>query len=207
MNRPLYSPVRIQEMLDEYGFSFSKALGQNFLIDGNIIEKIAETAEIDGANVLEIGPGFGVLTDRLAAEAKKVLAVEMDERLEPVLAEVLEDRDNVTVLFSDVLKLDLKQVLAKEFSGEPVKVVANLPYYVTTPILAHLLETDLPLESVTVMVQKEVAKRMTAKPGTKDYGSLTLLIDYYSKSHWHLPYPIRCLCPDPRWSRRWCIWS
>lgn len=198
MNRPLYSPKTIQDLLERHGFTFSKALGQNFLIDGNIIEKIIGAADIQDKNILEIGPGFGVLSHRLSEKGKKLLLVEMDRRLEPVLEEVLADRDNVEIIFSDVLKLDLHRVLKERFGGEKVNVVANLPYYVTTPILAHLLEDDLPVESITVMVQKEVAKRMVAKANTKDYGSLSLLVQYYTQGTVVCTVPNTVFMPRPK---------
>ncbi|ERJ83232.1 dimethyladenosine transferase [Peptostreptococcaceae bacterium oral taxon 113 str. W5053] len=198
MNRPLYSPKTIQDLLERHGFTFSKALGQNFLIDGNIIEKIIGAADIQNKNILEIGPGFGVLSHRLSEKGKKLLLVEMDRRLEPVLKEVLADRDNVEIIFSDVLKLDLHRVLKERFGGEKVNVVANLPYYVTTPILAHLLEDNLPIESITVMVQKEVAKRMAAKANTKDYGSLSLLVQYYTQGTVICTVPNTVFMPRPK---------
>lgn len=198
MNRPLYSPKTIQDLLERHGFTFSKALGQNFLIDGNIIEKIIGAADIQNKNILEIGPGFGVLSHRLSEKGKKLLLVEMDRRLEPVLKEVLADRDNVEIIFSDVLKLDLHRVLKERFGGEKVNVVANLPYYVTTPILAHLLEDNLPIESITVMVQKEVAKRMAAKANTKDYGSLSLLVQYYTQGTVVCTVPNTVFMPRPK---------
>lgn len=198
MNRPLYSPKTIQDLLERHGFTFSKALGQNFLIDGNIIEKIIGAADIQNKNILEIGPGFGVLSHRLSEKGKKLLLVEMDRRLELVLKEVLADRDNVEIIFSDVLKLDLHRVLKERFGGEKVNVVANLPYYVTTPILAHLLEDNLPIESITVMVQKEVAKRMAAKANTKDYGSLSLLVQYYTQGTVICTVPNTVFMPRPK---------
>ena len=198
MNRPLYSPKTIHDLLERHGFTFSKALGQNFLIDGNIIEKIIGAADIQNKNILEIGPGFGVLSHRLSEKGKKLLLVEMDRRLEPVLKEVLADRDNVEIIFSDVLKLDLHRVLKERFGGEKVNVVANLPYYVTTPILAHLLEDNLPIESITVMVQKEVAKRMAAKANTKDYGSLSLLVQYYTQGTVICTVPNTVFMPRPK---------
>ena len=171
-NKRLYSPSQVREVLDRHGFVFSKGLGQNFLIDGNIVRKIVRGAEVTKDDyVLEIGPGMGTLTEELALNAKKVIAIELDERLRPILEETLEPYDNVEVVYGDVLKLPLKEIIQEKCGGHPVKVVANLPYYVTTPIIGKLLEEELPFISISVMVQKEVADRMVAKPRTKEYRS------------------------------------
>lgn len=175
------TPKRTKEIIAKYGFSFKKSLGQNFLIDQNILNKIVAAAELDKTKgALEIGPGIGALTQRLAAEAGSVTAVEIDNRLIPILRDILSDEPHTTVIHGDILKLDLKQLFAEQFAGvSGVSVVANLPYYVTTPILMKLLEGKLPLEHIVVMIQKEVAERMAAKPGGKEYGSLSVAVQYY----------------------------
>lgn len=175
------TPKRTKEIIAKYGFSFKKSLGQNFLIDQNILNNIVAAAELDETKgALEIGPGIGALTQRLAQAAGKVTAVEIDNRLIPILKDVLADEAHTTVIHGDVLKLDLKQLFAEQFADvSGVSVVANLPYYVTTPILMKLLEEKLPLEHIVVMIQKEVAERMAAKPGGKEYGSLSVAVQYY----------------------------
>jgi dimethyladenosine transferase (EC 2.1.1.-) len=174
-------------------------LGKIFLIDGNIVRKIRIAARVDkNTNVLEIGPGIGTLTEELASSAKRVVAVELDERLKPILEETLSDFENVKVIFSDVLKLDLKEMIEREFNGERISVVANLPYYVTTPILEKLFESDLPIDLITVMVQKEVALRMTAKPGSKDYSSLSVFIKFYSEPKIEFKVPNTVFMPKPK---------
>lgn len=191
----LYKPHRVVEILDKYGFKFSKSLGQNFLIDGNIVRKIVDAAEIDGKNVLEIGPGLGTLTEELSLRAKKVLAIEIDKKLIPVHEETL-NLNNVKVIYDDFLKLDLA-VLDNEFNGESFVVVSNLPYYVTTPILTRIIE-HTKAESITVMVQKEVAKRFSAKPSTKDYGSLSVFVQFYSDVKYEFDVPSSVFMPKPR---------
>lgn len=198
-NRRLYSPKQIKEVLDKYGFTFSKSLGQNFLIDGNIVRKIAQGANITkDSYVLEIGPGMGTLTEELAINAKKVVAVELDRKLLPILDETLEGYDNVEVVYGDILKIDLKQLIDEKFDGGPIKVVANLPYYVTTPIIGKLLEEGLNIESLTVMVQKEVADRMMAKPGSKNYGSLSVFVNFYSNPQIVVKVPNTVFMPKPK---------
>lgn len=198
-NKRLYSPKQIKEVLDRHGFTFSKGLGQNFLIDGNIVRNIVKGAGISKDDyVLEIGPGMGTLTEELALNAKKVVAIEIDKRLEPILAETLKPYDNAEVVFGDVLKLPLRDIINEKCDGGPVKVVANLPYYVTTPIIIKLLEEGLPFKSITVMVQKEVADRMVAKPHSKDYGSLTLFVGYYTKPEIVLKAPKSVFMPQPK---------
>ncbi|EGY79504.1 MAG: 16S rRNA (adenine(1518)-N(6)/adenine(1519)-N(6))-dimethyltransferase RsmA [Peptoniphilus sp.] len=191
----LYKPHRVVEILDRYGFKFSKSLGQNFLIDGNIVRKIVDVAEVEGKNVLEIGPGLGTLTEELAMRAKKVLAIEIDKKLIPVHEETLK-LDNVKVIYDDFLKLDLK-ILEEEFEGESFVVVSNLPYYVTTPILTRIIEQTR-AESITVMVQKEVARRFSAKPSTKDYGSLSVFVQFYSDVKYEFDVPSTVFMPRPR---------
>ena len=181
--KDIATPSRTNEILKKYGFTFKKSLGQNFLIDPNILTSIVRYAELDDKKgAIEIGPGIGALTEHLARTAKKVVAFEIDQRLLPILDETLAPYDNVEVLNQDVLKADLKNVLEEQFAGiEDIMVVANLPYYVTTPILMKLLEEELPLEGIVVMLQKEVGDRISAKPGTKSYGSLSVAIQYYSE--------------------------
>lgn len=198
-NKRLYSPSQVREVLDRHGFTFSKGLGQNFLIDGNIVRKIVKSADIGKDDyVLEIGPGMGTLTEELALNAKKVIAVEIDERLRPVLAETLDPYDNVEVVYGDVLKLPLREIIEDKCGGQPVKVVANLPYYVTTPIIGRLIEEELPLVSISVMVQKEVADRMVARPHTKDYGSLTLFVGFYTEPQIMMKVPKTVFMPQPK---------
>jgi len=198
-DKRLYSPKYIRELLDKYGFKFSKQLGQNFLIDGNIVRNIVKKAGIGKEDyVLEIGPGIGTLTEELALNAKKVVAVEIDRNLLPILDETLDRYDNVEVVHGDILKVDLKRLIDEKLGGGPIKVVANLPYYVTTPIIAMLIEEDLNIESITVMIQKEVAERIAAKPGTKQYGSLTVFVNFYCIVENLLLVPKTVFMPSPK---------
>ena len=193
----LYKPSKLSEVLSRYGFRFTKSLGQNFLIDGNIVRKIADAAEVnENDNILEIGPGVGTMTEELALRAKKVLAVEIDEKLRELHKETL-NIDNVKVIYGDFLDLDLKKLTEEEFGDEPFKVVANLPYYVTTPIIEKLILSKVNLISITVMVQKEVAKRLAAKPGNKDYGSLSVFINYYTDCNYKFQVPSSVFMPKP----------
>ncbi|MBQ3124443.1 MAG: 16S rRNA (adenine(1518)-N(6)/adenine(1519)-N(6))-dimethyltransferase RsmA [Clostridia bacterium] len=176
------SPSVIKRIASKYGFVFKKGLGQNFLSSQDVLEEIAIAAEIDDGGVIEIGPGFGVLTNELAKRAKKVLALEIDERLIPILEDTLGEYDNVRVINQDILKTDVKKLIDDEFDGEKVSVAANLPYYITTPIITGLLEGNLPLKNLVVMVQKEVADRITAEPGTKNYGAISVLCQYYTET-------------------------
>ncbi|WP_062551641.1 16S rRNA (adenine(1518)-N(6)/adenine(1519)-N(6))-dimethyltransferase RsmA [Peptoniphilus phoceensis] len=193
----LYKPSKLSEVLSKYGFRFTKSLGQNFLIDGNIVRKIADAAEVnENDNILEIGPGVGTMTEELALRAKKVLAVEIDEKLRELHKETL-NIDNVKVIYGDFLDLDLKKLTEEEFGDEPFKVVANLPYYVTTPIIEKLILSKVNLISITVMVQKEVAKRLAAKPGNKDYGSLSVFINYYTDCNYKFQVPSSVFMPKP----------
>ena len=199
MNRRLYSPSYIREILDKYGFEFSKALGQNFLIDGNILKNISKAGEITKEDlILEIGPGIGTLTEELALNAKKVVAVELDKNLLPILGETLKAYDNIEVVHGDILKLDLKELIDNKLEGGPIKVVANLPYYITTPIIGKLLEEDLNIHSIIIMVQKEVADRIVATPNSKDYGALSLFINFYSHPQIILKVPKTVFMPQPR---------
>ncbi|AOT70272.1 16S rRNA (adenine(1518)-N(6)/adenine(1519)-N(6))-dimethyltransferase RsmA [Geosporobacter ferrireducens] len=194
----LISPKKTKEIVRKYGFKFSKSLGQNFLIDENILNKIIDGAEVTKEDlVMEIGPGIGTLTQALADQAKKVVAVEIDKSLLPILAETLRESKNVTVVNADVLKLDLHQLIQKEFEGAPVKVIANLPYYVTTPIIMKFLEDRVPLKNMVVMIQKEVADRMQAKPGTKDYGALSVAVQYYCEPQIITRVPSSVFIPQP----------
>lgn len=174
------SPTETKRIASKYGFVFKKGLGQNFLSSQSVLEEIAMAAEIENEGVIEIGPGFGVLTNELAKRAKKVVALEIDDRLIPVLADTLGEYDNVKVINQDVLKADMKKLIDDEFDGEKVSVAANLPYYITTPIITALIEGDLPLKNLVVMVQKEVADRIIATPGTKNYGAISVLCQYYT---------------------------
>lgn len=193
------SPRRTKEIINRHGFSFKKSLGQNFLIDQNILDKIVGAAELDGSTgALEIGPGIGALTERLAEAAAAVTAVEIDQRLIPILEEVLEHHPHVKVRHADVLKVNLPELFKEDFAGvEKVSVVANLPYYVTTPILMKLLEDRLPLRHIVVMIQKEVAERMAAAPGGKEYGSLSIAVQYYSEPEIICTVPHTVFIPQP----------
>ena len=195
----LYRPSVLKEVLETYGFSFTKSLGQNFLIDGNIIHKIIEGAGITKEdNVVEIGTGIGTLTQELSLTSKHVLAFEIDRTLEPILQDTLRDCTNTDIVFEDVLKADLKKEVEEVFGQEPFKVVANLPYYVTTPILGRLLEEGLNITSITVMVQKEVGERMVAKPGTKDYGALSVFIQFFTTPMMVTKVPKTVFLPKPK---------
>ncbi|MDO7908562.1 16S rRNA (adenine(1518)-N(6)/adenine(1519)-N(6))-dimethyltransferase RsmA [Paenibacillus sp. JX-17] len=193
------TPRRTKEIIQRHGFSFKKSLGQNFLIDQNILNKIVAAAGLDETKgALEIGPGIGALTEKLARTADRVTAVEIDQRLLPILQEVLEPYSKVHVRHGDVLKLDLQEIFREDFAGlDKVSVVANLPYYVTTPILMRLLEEKLPLENIVVMIQKEVAERMAASPGTKNYGSLSIAVQYYSMPELVCVVPHTVFIPQP----------
>lgn len=194
----LSSPKKTKEIVNKYGFRFSKSLGQNFLIDENIIYKIIDGAEITKDDVvIEIGPGIGTLTQYLAEAAKKVLAIEIDKTLIPILGETLKDYENVEVINADVLNVDLKELVLDKFGGQRVKIVANLPYYVTTPIIMKFLEEEVPLLDMVVMMQKEVADRLKAKPSTKDYGSLSVAVQYYCEPSIVTRVPRTVFIPNP----------
>lgn len=192
----LTSPSVIKNLCDSFGFLFKKSYGQNFLTDGEVLFGIAKSAGTDG--VLEIGPGFGTLTAALATVAKKVVSVELDETLRPVLKETLAGFSNVSVHYGDIMKTDIKKLINEEFSGMQVSVAANLPYYVTTPILMKLLEEKLSFSSIVIMVQKEVAERIVAKPGKKDYGALTLAVSYYADAEITDLVPAAKFIPAPK---------
>lgn len=198
-DKRLYSPSYVKRILKQHGFRFSKSLGQNFLIDGNIVRSIVEKAEVGEEDyVLEIGPGIGTLTEELALRAKKVVAVEIDKKLIPILEQSIGKYKNVEIINEDILEVDLERLIEEKFQGKSVKVVANLPYYVTTPIVARLIEENLNIESIVVMVQKEVAERMAAPPGSKTYGSLSVLIDYFTKPEIVLSVPRTVFMPQPK---------
>lgn len=194
----LSNPQKTIEMIKKYEFAFQKKFGQNFLIDAHVLEKIIAAAKITKEDfVLEIGPGIGTMTQYLAEHAGKVVAVEIDRALIPILRETLSEYPNVTVIHEDILKLDIGKLALEENGGKPIKVVANLPYYITTPIIMGLFESHVPLESITVMVQKEVAQRMQALPGTKDYGALSLAVQYYAEPYLAANVPPNCFMPRP----------
>ncbi len=191
-------PQNTIAVLQKYDFVFQKKFGQNFLIDTHVLEKIIGAAGITKDDmIIEIGPGIGTMTQYLAELARKVVAVEIDRALIPILGDTLQEYDNVTVLNEDILKVDIAKLVAEENDGKPVKVVANLPYYITTPIIMGLFESHVPLESITIMVQKEVADRMQAKPGTKDYGALSLAVQYYAEPEIVANVPPNCFMPRP----------
>ncbi|MCM1039981.1 MAG: 16S rRNA (adenine(1518)-N(6)/adenine(1519)-N(6))-dimethyltransferase RsmA [Roseburia sp.] len=186
------------EVLQKYNISLQKKFGQNFLVDKNILEKIVDAAQISKKDcVLEIGPGIGTMTQYLAERAGSVIAVEVDKNLIPVLQETLSSYDNVTIINQDILKTDINRVIEEYGGGAPVKVAANLPYYITTPIIMALFENHVMLESITIMVQKEVAERMQAGPGSKDYGALSLAVQYYAKPEIIVKVPAGCFLPKP----------
>ena len=190
----LSNPKETIRVIQENEFTFRKNYGQNFLIDSHVIDKIIDAAEIDkDTDVLEIGPGIGTLTQYLAEAAGSVTAVEIDDKLIPILEKTLKDYDNVRVIHGDIMKQDIPSI----FDGKPFKIVANLPYYITTPIIMSLLESRVPAESITVMIQKEVADRMKAGPGSKDYGALSLAVQYYSEPYLAANVPPNCFMPRP----------
>ncbi|MCI6018871.1 MAG: 16S rRNA (adenine(1518)-N(6)/adenine(1519)-N(6))-dimethyltransferase RsmA [Clostridiales bacterium] len=194
----LSNPQKTIEIIQKYHFNFQKKFGQNFLIDSHVLEKIIAGAGVTKDDfVLEIGPGIGTMTQYLAEAAREVYAVEIDKNLLPILAETLSPYDNVTVINEDILKLDLNKVAEEKNQGRPIKVVANLPYYITTPIIMGLFENHVPLDNLTVMVQKEVADRMKVGPGTKDYGALSLAVQYYAKPYIVANVPCNCFMPRP----------
>ena len=194
----LSNPQVTIQTIKKYEFAFQKKFGQNFLIDDHVITKIINAAEITKDDlVLEIGPGIGTMTQYLAESAGKVIAVEIDKNLIPILGETLAEYDNVTIINEDILKLDINRLVEEENGGKPIKVVANLPYYITTPIIMGLFESHVPLQSITVMVQKEVADRMQVGPGSKDYGALSLAVQYYAKPYIAANVPPNCFIPRP----------
>lgn len=199
MTKDIATPGRTREILEKYGFSFKKSLGQNFLIDTNILRRIVDFAELSNdTGVIEIGPGIGALTEQLARRAQKVVAFEIDQRLLPILSDTLSPYPNVRIIHQDILKADIRRVMDKEFTeAHDIMVVANLPYYVTTPIIMKLLEDHLPIRGIVVMLQKEVAGRISAQPGTKDYGSLSIAIQYYTEAETVMTVPRTVFMPQP----------
>ena len=194
----LGNPQNTIEVLQKYNFNFQKKFGQNFLIDEHVLDKIIRAAEITKDDyVLEIGPGIGTMTQYLACAAREVTAVEIDRALIPILEDTLKEYDNVSIINEDILKVDIAALAKEKNGGRPIKVVANLPYYITTPIIMGLFESHVPLESITVMVQKEVADRMQVGPGTKDYGALSLAVQYYAEPYIVANVPPNCFMPRP----------
>ena len=200
MARPyLGNPKYTIEVLQKYNFAFQKRFGQNFLIDTHVLDRIIEASEITKDDfVLEIGPGIGTMTQYLAEAAREVTAVEIDDALIPILKDTLKEWDNVTVLHGDILKTDIRKIADEKNQGRPIKVVANLPYYITTPIIMGLFESHVPVDSITVMVQKEVADRMQTGPGSKDYGALSLAVQYYAEPKIVANVPPNCFMPRPK---------
>jgi 16S rRNA (adenine1518-N6/adenine1519-N6)-dimethyltransferase len=199
MKNKISTPSQTRQIMDQHGFFLKKKFGQNFLIDQNILNGIIQGAKLTKEDiVIEIGPGIGSLTQYIAESVKEVVAIEIDHSLIPILKETLKDYENVTIMQQDVLKVDLNSLIQEKWQGRPVKIVANLPYYITTPIIMSLFESHIPLESITVMIQKEVADRMQAKPSTKDYGALSLAVQFYSDPEIVLDVPPSCFIPQPR---------
>jgi len=200
MHKDIATPIRTKSILEKYGFSFKKSLGQNFLIDTNILQRIIDFAELDKekSGAIEVGPGIGALTEQLAKNSKKVVAFEIDQRLLPILKDTLSPYEHVKVIHNDVLKADVGEVIDQEFADiTDLMVVANLPYYVTTPIIMKLLEENLPIRGIVCMLQKEVADRIAAKPGTKEYGSLSIAIQYYTIPETVMIVPKTVFIPQP----------
>ncbi|MFC7787242.1 MULTISPECIES: 16S rRNA (adenine(1518)-N(6)/adenine(1519)-N(6))-dimethyltransferase RsmA [unclassified Rossellomorea] len=199
MHKDIATPIRTKEILGKYGFSFKKSLGQNFLIDPNILRNITEYAGLsEKTAAIEIGPGIGALTEHLARTSGKVVAFEIDQRLIPILADTLSPYENVKIINEDILEADVEAIINKEFEGfEDIMVVANLPYYVTTPIILKLLMERLPIRGICVMLQKEVGDRISAQPGTKAYGSLSIAIQYYTEAEMVMTVPKTVFMPQP----------
>ena len=199
MTENLAIPKNTIEIIQKHNFVFRKQFGQNFLIDPRVLDRIVESSGVGPEDcVLEIGPGIGTMTRKLAEFAKKVIAVEIDDNLIPILQETLADLPNVELIHNDIMKVDIKKLAEEQNGGRPIHVVANLPYYITTPIIMGLFESGVPLRNVTVMVQKEVADRMQAGPGTKDYGALSLAVQYYSRAEIVANVPANCFMPRPK---------
>lgn len=196
--RKLYSPKVVKDIIDLYGFRFSKSLGQNFLIDKNFVDKIVDGADIAGKNVIEVGPGIGTISYEMAKTCKKLVLIEIDYSLIPILEENMSDFDNVTIIHQDILKTDLKEIQDKYFGGEAFDFVSNLPYYITTPIIEKIFEEDLDCHSMTIMVQKEVADRMLATEKDKDYSSLSVFVKYYSEAKLLTKVPKSVFMPQPK---------
>ncbi|MEF9992555.1 MAG: 16S rRNA (adenine(1518)-N(6)/adenine(1519)-N(6))-dimethyltransferase RsmA [Paraclostridium sp.] len=194
----LSSHRKTKEVVDKHGFKFSKSLGQNFLIDDNVIDRILEGARLtEGDKIIEVGPGIGTLTREMGKVADKVVAIEIDKTLIPILKDTLDEFENVEVINKDILRVDVEELVEEKLSGGPVKLVANLPYYITTPIVMKFLEEDIPVTDIVVMVQKEVADRMNAVPGTKDYGALSVAVQYYCDTEIVAKAPRHMFIPQP----------
>ena len=196
--KKLYSPKIVKEITDLYSFRFSKSLGQNFLVDKNFVDKIVDAADVSGKNVIEIGPGIGTITYEMAKVAKKVVAIEIDDSLIPIIEENMAKFDNFDLIHEDILKADLEKIVAEEFAGESFKVVSNLPYYITTPIIEKLVTSNLPCIDMTIMVQKEVADRMLATEKDKGYSSLSVFVKYYSDAKKVTNVPKSVFMPQPK---------
>lgn len=196
--RKLYSPKVVKEIINLYGFRFSKSLGQNFLIDKNFVDKIVDGADVAGKNVIEVGPGIGTISYEMAKTCKKLVLIELDSSLIPILEENMSDFNNVTIIHQDILKTDLKEIQDKYFGGESFEFVSNLPYYITTPIIEKIFEEDLDCKSMTIMVQKEVADRMLATEKDKDYSSLSVFVKYYSEAKLLTKVPKSVFMPQPK---------
>lgn len=195
----LGNPQNTIAILQKYQFNFQKKFGQNFLIDTHVLDKIIFAAKITKDDmVLEVGPGIGTMTQYLCEHAREVIAVEIDKNLIPILADTLSEYSNITIIHNDILKVDIEKIVQERNSGRPIKVVANLPYYITTPIIMGLFESHVPIENITVMVQKEVADRMQVGPGTKDYGALSLAVQYYAEPYIVANVPPNCFMPRPK---------
>lgn len=194
----LSSHIATKEVVQKHNFKFSKSLGQNFLIDSNIIDKILDGARVaEGDNIIEVGPGIGTLTREMGKVAEKVVAIEIDKNLIPILKDTLSDLENIEVINQDILKVDIQELIKDKLNGGPVKLVANLPYYITTPIVMKFLEEDIPVTDIVVMVQKEVADRMNAVPSTKDYGALSIAVQYYCETEIVAKAPRHMFIPQP----------
>ncbi|MCW6700582.1 16S rRNA (adenine(1518)-N(6)/adenine(1519)-N(6))-dimethyltransferase RsmA [Anaerococcus sp. NML200537] len=196
--KKLYSPKVVKEIIDLYGFRFSKSLGQNFLIDKNFVDKIVDGADVAGKNVIEVGPGIGTISYEMAKTCKKLVLIEIDSTLIPILEENMEEFDNVEIINADILKTDLVEIQEKYFGGEPFAFVSNLPYYITTPIIEKIFEDEVNCTSMTVMVQKEVADRMLADEKSKDYSSLSVFVKYYSDAKRLTNVPKSVFMPAPK---------
>ena len=196
--KKLYSPKIVKEIIDLYSFRFSKSLGQNFLVDKNFVDKIVDAADVSEKNVIEIGPGIGTITYEMAKVAKKVVAIEIDDSLIPIIEENMAEFDNFDLIHEDILKADLEEIVAEEFDGESFKVVSNLPYYITTPIIEKLVTSNLPCTDMTIMVQKEVADRMLATEKDKEYSSLSVFVKYYSDAQKVTNVPKSVFMPQPK---------
>ena len=196
--RKLYSPKTVKQIQEIYGFKFTKALGQNFLVDKNFVDKIVNLADVEGENILEIGAGIGTINQSIGEMAKKIVAIELDKTLIPILNDNLSDYENIKVIQGDILKVDLEKIIEEEFGGEDFKLVSNLPYYITTPIIENLVTAKLPCKDMTIMVQKEVADRMVADEKSKDYSSLSIFVKFYTTLVDKFKVPKSVFIPQPK---------